>query len=445
MKQQGMDLIHGPLSSNIWRMAIPLALTGLMQQFFNAADIAMVGRFVDAQSMAAVGSNAPLITTLLSLFIGLSIGTNVVLAGFIGQGREDKVNDGVHTSLVMAFLCGLVLAGIGEIATRPTLLWLKTPPEVFSIAELYLRILFIEQPFLLLYNFEASIFRAIGDTRTPLLALSLGGVCKIALNLIILLLFHGGAGGVAIGSIIANIISSLFLFRNLHRSHTMFHVSFRRLKMHGDIVLRILKIGLPAGLQGIVFCLSNLIIQSALNSLGPTVMAASAAGYNIEIFVYYMMYAMAQVNTTVVGQNYGAREFSRCRKATRICFKQTAILSLILTAIILLFSEPLLSLFSTSPDVVEYGKIRLHCVVCFLWLNAILDIYAGSLRGYGNSLIPALISLIGICSVRITWVYIIFPLYPTMKTLMLCYPASWVVTNVVLAGVYHLYIQRLGK
>ncbi|MCI6003641.1 MAG: MATE family efflux transporter, partial [Allisonella histaminiformans] len=360
MKQQEMDLIHGPLSSNIWRMAIPLALTGLMQQFFNAADIAMVGRFVDAQSMAAVGSNAPLITTLLSLFIGLSIGTNVVLARFIGQGREDKVNDGVHTSLVMAFLCGLVLAGIGEIATRPTLLWLKTPPEVFSIAELYLRILFIEQPFLLLYNFEASIFRAIGDTRTPLLALSLGGVCKIALNLIILLLFHGGAGGVAIGSIIANIISSLFLFRHLHRSHTMFHVSFRRLKMHGDIVLRILKIGLPAGLQGIVFCLSNLIIQSALNSLGPTVMAASAAGYNIEIFVYYIMYAMAQVNTTVVGQNYGAREFSRCRKATRICFKQTAILSLILTAIILFFSDPLLSLFSTSPDVVEYGKIRLH-------------------------------------------------------------------------------------
>lgn len=445
MHTQGVDMTHGPLSRKIWLMAIPLALTGVIQQFFNAADIAMIGRFVDEQSMAAVGGCAPLITTLLSLFIGLSIGTNVVLAGFIGQDKSDKVRDGVHTSVTMAFLCGLALTFIGEMAARPMLLWLQVPAEIMDIAEIYLRILFLEQPFLLLYNFESSIFRAVGDTRTPLLALSLGGICKILLNLVILLVFHGGAGGVAIGSIVANLISALFLLWRLHRTDSMLHVNFHQLTMHRDIVRRILKIGLPAGLQGIVFCLSNLIIQTALNSLGPDVMAGSAAGYNIEIFVYFMMYAMAQVNTTVVGQNYGARELSRCRKATRICFKQTAILSVVLIAFVLLFADPLLHLFTTNDTVIAYGKVRLHCVVCFEWLNAILDLYAGSLRGYGNSLIPAIISLIGICGVRITWVYTAFPLFPTLQTLMLCYPASWAVTDVVLAGVYHLYIRQLGK
>lgn len=323
------------------------------------------------------------------------------------------------------------------------LLWLQVPAEIMDIAEIYLRILFLEQPFLLLYNFESSIFRAVGDTRTPLLALALGGICKILLNLVILLVFHGGAGGVAIGSIVANLISALFLLWRLHRTDSMLHVNFHQLTMHRDIVRRILKIGLPAGLQGIVFCLSNLIIQTALNSLGPDVMAGSAAGYNIEIFVYFMMYAMAQVNTTVVGQNYGARELSRCRKATRICFKQTAILSVVLIAFVLLFADPLLHLFTTNDTVIAYGKVRLHCVVCFEWLNAILDLYAGSLRGYGNSLIPAIISLIGICGVRITWVYTAFPLFPTLQTLMLCYPASWAVTDVVLAGVYVMYIHSL--
>ncbi|AOH38532.1 MATE family efflux transporter [Dialister pneumosintes] len=443
--RNGVDLIHGTLFKKILFMAMPLALTGIIQQFFNAADIAMIGRFVDKDAMAAVGSSAPIITTLISLFIGLSIGTNVVLAAFIGKNEIDNVKKTVHTSIVLAILSGILLTVIGEILTYPLLVWLEVPVEIIGTAELYLRILFIEMPFGLLYNFESSIFRAIGDTKTPLLALIIGGIIKVFLNLIILLVLDFGASGVAIGSIIANFISAAILYVRLRKTTTILHVEPSALLISYDILKRILKIGIPAGLQGVVFCLSNLLIQSALNSLGAEVMAASAAGYNIEIFVYFMMYSFAQVNTTVVGQNYGAGQLERCRRATKICFLQTAIFSVFIVAVVVYFAEPLLQLFTVDETVIEYGKIRLFYVIGFEWINTILDLLAGSLRGYGNSTIPAVISLIGICGVRITWVYTVFVENPTMKTLMLCYPVSWTVASVILWITYIYYVRQLEK
>lgn len=445
MRERSVDMIHGPLGHKILHMAIPLALTAVIQQFFNAVDIAMVGQFVGKDAMAAVGSNAPILTTLLSLFIGISIGTNVIVAAFIGKGETENVSKSVHTTILVAFLSGLILTAVGELVAPPVLRWLDVPPHIMGMASLYLRVLFCSMPFVLLYNFESSIFRAVGDTRTPLMALVVAGICKIILNLFSLLVLKAGVAGVAAGSTISFIISSALLYLALRKTESVIHVEPSRFAIDGKILWKIMKIGIPAGVQGMVFSLSNLCIQSAINSLGAEAMAATAAAYNVESLAYFLCYAFAQVNTTVVGQNYGAHLIERCRKATRICFNQDMAVTGIITVLVLYFAPQILSFFTSDLAVIRLGTERMYWVIGPLFLNSILDIFAGSMRGFGNSLIPAVMSLVGICGTRITWVYTIFPMKPSLPFLMECYPVSWAITNIFLIAAYFYYLHNLEK
>lgn len=439
-----VDMLHGSLWDKILIVSLPLALTGIMQQLFNAADIAMIGQFVGAEAMAAVGSNSPIIATMLSLFIGISLGVNVVIASFIGKHNDKGIGMAVHTSLLVAFFCGIGMVCIGELILRPILHFLQVPDEIFEMAVTYMRIFFLGMPAFFVYNFESSIFRSLGDTRTPLMGLVLAGITKVLLNLFFLLVLHWSVRGVAIAAAIAPCISSTLLFYLLCRSNEVIRIRFNEFRVNMAVLRRILQIGIPAGLQGMVFALSNLVIQSAINSLGPIVMAASAAAFNIEIMAYFVINAFGQVASTFIGQNYGARNLGRCKQITRICMLQDFIVSIVMAVVILYFSDPLLGLFNGDAAVIAYGSIRLFYVLAPEFLNTILEVLSGTMRGYGNSLIPALVILIGICGTRITYVYTFFPQNPTFDTLMQVFPISWAITAVVLIFAYQKFVKHLA-
>jgi putative MATE family efflux protein len=439
-----VDMLHGSLWDKILIVALPLALTGIMQQLFNAADIAMIGQFVGKEAMAAVGSNSPIISTTISLFIGISLGVNVVIAGFIGKHNEKGVHLAVHTSLVLAFFCGIFMTVLGEITVRPLLQLLQVPADIFEMAVTYLRVFFLGVPAFFLYNFESSIFRSLGDTRTPLLGLVIAGIIKVILNLIFLLIFHLSVLGVGIATAIAPCVSSMILFVILRRSNSIIRIRIDEFRINRAVLKRILRIGVPAGIQGMVFSLSNLVIQSAINSLGAVVMAASAAAFNIEILAYFVVNAFGQVTSTFIGQNYGARQMERCKEITRICMIQDMIATCVMSVGILYFSDSLLGIFNGDAAVIAYGGIRLFYVLAPEFINTILEILSGALRGYGNSLIPALIALVGICGTRIAYVYLYFPLEPTMETLMKVFPISWAVTAAVLIFAYFKFVKNLA-
>lgn len=440
-----VDMLHGSLWDKIFIVALPLAITGIMQQFFNAADIAMIGQFVGKEAMAAVGSNSAIISTMISLFIGISLGVNVTIAGFIGKHNEQGVHMAVHSSLIVAFFSGIVMVLLGEIFVRPMLHLLQVPAEIFEMAVTYLRVFFLGMPAFFVYNFEASIFRSLGDTQTPLMGLVVAGVVKILLNLLFLLVFHMSVLGVGIATAIAPCISSALLFFLLRRTKTVIRIRLDEFRINKAVLKRILRIGVPAGIQGMVFSLSNVVIQFAINSLGPVVMAASAAAFNIEIMAYFVMNAFGQVSSTFIGQNYGARQLDRCKKITRICMIQDLIATILMPVFILYFCEPLLGIFNGDAAVLAYGSIRLFYVLAPEFINTIIEVLSGAMRGYGNSFIPAIVALVGICGTRITYVYTYFPLHPTFETLMQVFPISWAVTSAVLIVAYLKFMKHIAK
>ncbi|MCH4166151.1 MAG: MATE family efflux transporter [Megasphaera sp.] len=441
---RNIDMLHGSLWDKILIVALPLALTGIMQQLFNAADIAMIGQFVGKEAMAAVGSNSSIITTLISLFIGISLGVNVVIAGFIGKHNETGVHMAVHTSLLIAFFCGIIMVCIGEAILRPILHFLQVPGEIFEMAVTYMRVFFLGMPAFFVYNFESSIFRSIGDTQTPLLGLVIAGIAKVLMNLFFLLVLHWSVLGVGIATAISPCISALLLFYLLCHSNAVIRIRFNEFRINTAVLKRILRIGVPAGIQGMVFALSNLVIQSAINSLGPIVMAASAAAFNIEIMAYFVINAFGQVSSTFISQNYGARNIDRCKQVTRICMIQDVIVSILIAIVILHFSTPLLGLFNGDAAVIAYGSIRLFYVLAPEFINTVLEILSGAMRGYGNSLLPAMVILLGICGTRVTYVYAFFPMDPTFDTLMKVFPISWTITAIVLIFAYHKFVKHLA-
>lgn len=440
-----INMLQGSLWDKILIVALPFALTGMMQQFFNALDIAMLGRFVGKEAMAAVGSNSSVLATTLSLFIGISLGANVVIASFIGKKDTAGIHKGVHTAILVALLCGISMTVVGEVITNQLLDFLSVPLEIRGMAEIYLRIYFLGLPVIFLYNFESAIFRSQGDTRTPLYCLIAGGVIKAFLNLFFILQLGMSAEGVAIGTIVANTISSGLLFYFLRRSHTEIRVRMHEFAIDKPLLVQILKIGLPAGLQNMVFSLSNLCIQSAINSLGPDVMAASAAAFNIEIFTYFIINAFGQVCTTFTSQNYGARLVSRCRRVFKLCLMMDGLVAVVSGALTIVFAAPLLSLFNTDAAVISIGYVRLFYIQAFCLVEVVLENVSGAMRGYGNSLIPAVITLFGICGTRVTWVYTVFAGNPTFDCLMMVFPLSWIVTVVILSVAYVWFLRHLPK
>ncbi len=430
-----MDMVNGSLGDKIIRYAIPLAATGILQQLFNAADLAVVGQFSGKEAMAAVGGNAPVIGLLVNLFVGISLGSNVIIARSIGQKDEESISKAVHTSVIVALLGGVFLAVLGELLAPFIVELLEVPTDVYPLAIKYLRIYLAGMPVILLYNFEAAVFRSSGNTRTPLAALTVSGVLNVVLNLFFVLGLGMDVDGVATATVLSNLVSSVLLFAALTRTAQAIRLDPRKLRVHSDVLRQILKVGIPAGIQGMIFSFANIIIQSAVNSLGTTVMAASSAAYNLEIFSYYIMNSFGQACTTFVGQNYGAGKNDRCRKTLRLCLLQSLTSTAVVSVLILLFSRPLLGIFNTDPDVIAAGQIRLAYIFFAYLFSFAQEGLSGYLRGFGVSFIPAACTVIGICGVRLTWIFTVFQQSRTFSTIMQVYPLSLGVTAVVILGV----------
>ncbi len=427
MHAQKLDMLSGPIWSKIPRFALPVAATAILEQLFNASDIAVVGNFTGeakTAAVAAVGANSPIIGLIVNLFIGIALGANVVIAHAIGQGDRESVRKAVHTSVLVALLGGVAVAILGELAAAPLLGLLNVPEDVFPLALLYLRIYLLGMPVILLYNFEAAIFRSVGETRTPLLALTASGVLNVALNLFFVAVLHMTVNGVAIATVISNGISALLLYRRLRQSTQDIRLEPRHLRIDRASLGRILRIGLPAGIQSAVFAISNIVIQSAINSLGTVVMAASSAAFNIEVITYDILNSFSQACTTFVGQNYGAGNVKRCRRTLALCLMEGSLVLAAAIALILGFGRQLLAIFNNDPEVVETGLIRLTTVMISHSFSLLYDVMSGYLRGFGISLAPALLTMLGVCGIRISWIQWVFPQSRTFQTIMTAYPIS---------------------
>ena len=433
---QTIDMVSGSMGDKIIRFALPLAATGMLQQLFNAADVAVVGRFVGKNAMAAVGSNSSIIGLLVNLFIGISLGANVVVSRYTGGRNKEGIRRAVHTAVLVAVLSGLAAALVGELMAAPVLHFMGVPEEVYTMALQYLRIYLAGMPVILLYNFEAAIFRSQGDTRTPLICLFTSGIINVVLNLFFVLGAGMAADGVALATVISNLISSGLMFVILLRTDEDIRIRWSAFRISIPDLKEMLRIGVPAGLQGMVFSVSNMMIQSAVNSLGADIMAASSAAFNVEIMTYYILNSFGQACTTFTGQNYGAVKPERCRRVLKLCLLQGLSATMLISGSLILLRRPLLGLFNADPVVIKYGQIRLVTISFAQILNAFNEILSGNLRGYGHSLGPAVITLLGICGTRITWVMTVFAKYRSFQMLIAAYPLSWAVTALIMTGFY---------
>lgn len=434
-KKGRIDMLNGPIWNKLPLFALPVAATAILEQLFNASDIAVVGNFSGGDrtvAVAAVGANSPIIGLLLNLFLGVALGTNVVIANAIGRGDRDAARRAVHTSVLFALIGGVIVAGIGELAAAPLLRALSVPDDVFPSALLYLRIYLLGMPVILLYNFEAAIFRSVGDTRVPLMALAISGVLNVLLNLFFVIVLGMTVNGVAFATVIANVISSAILFVRLLRADTYIRLHPRELRFSGAIFRQILRIGLPAGIQSAVFALSNIVIQSAINSLGKVVMAASSAAYNIEILAYDVFNSFSQACTTFVGQNYGAGQIQRCRRTLWLSLLEDAIATATAMALALFFGRTLLSVFNNDPEVIALGYTRLLLIFGAYTFSMLYEVMSGYMRGFGISLVPAILTTVGVCGVRMAWIKWVFPRSRTFATIMTAYPASLATTALLI-------------
>lgn len=445
-KKSNLDMLNGPLWNKLIIFALPLAATALLEQLFNASDIAVVGNFtgeLKTVAVAAVGANSSLIGLLVNLFVGIALGANVVIANAIGRDDRQTVQKAVHTSMIIAVAGGVFIALIGELAAKPILSLLSVPDDVFPYALMYLRIYLLGMPVILLYNFEAAIFRSIGNTKTPLVALACSGVLNVLLNLFFVIVLKMTVNGVAIATVISNAVSSAILLVILLKTDKCIRFEFKKLRFDFSCFKRIMKIGLPSGIQSSMFSISNIIIQGAINSLGTVVMAASSAACNVELFAYFVLNAFSQACTTFVGQNYGAGKIDRCKKTLVLSLVEDAIATAGTIAIVLLAGRMLLSFFNSDPEVVEIGYTRLKILFFAYAFTMTYEVISGYLRGFGISLTPAIIVMAGICVVRIIWVKTVFPVYHSFNSIMIAYPVSLCITAIMMTAA--LFIYRPAK
>lgn len=435
-----INMLEGSLWDKMIVFALPLAFTGMLQQLYNAADVAVLGRFVSDVAVAAVGNNVPVIGLIISFCMGLALGVNVVVARALGMKNDRKANEAVRTSFLTAVLFGIVALFIGQLLAGPAMQWLDVPAEVRDDALMYLRVYLLGMPFIAVYNFLAAVFRSQGDTQTPLWALLAASLFNIAGNLAAVLLLNWGIAGVALATVLANLLSAIILFVRLtHLEGPLQLVPNQLFQIDSSALRSIVRIGWPAGIQGAVFSISNLVIQSAINSLGPAAMAGSVAAFTIEINVYCFINAFALAATTFVSQNFGARNLERCRRVMWTAMGLNMLATVLMTALVLVFGQNLLGIFTNNPEVIALGMIRIFWVVLPQPISVVMDTLSGCMRGYGYSMPPALVTLIVICSVRLIWVYTAFPLSPTYETLMMVYPLSWLITMI---GLIVLYIRH---
>ena len=426
-----IDMCHGPLFGKIIRFSIPLMLSGILQLLFNAADIIVVGRFVGSTALAAVGSTSSLINLLINLFIGFSVGANVLVARFHGAGRDDEVNETVHTAITLSMISGIFLLILGVTVTRTLLIWMGSPDDVLDQSSLYLKIYFLAMPATLLYNFGSSILRAVGDTKRPLFYLVTAGIINVCFNLFFVIVCHLGVAGVGLATVIAEYISAALIIRCLMRSQGCCHLDLHQLGIVKGKLRQIMQIGLPAGIQSCMFSLSNVVIQSAVNSFGSIVVAGNSAASNLEGFVYTAMNAFAQAAVTFTSQNMGARRYDNLDRVMRNCLLCSIVTGLVLGGGASLLGEQLLHFYSSDEVVVTAGLARMHIICTTYLLCGGMDVLASCLRGRGYSVLPMVVSLVGSCLLRLVWIATIFRLFHTTTMLYLSYPVSWILTTLV--------------
>ena len=440
---QKIDMLHGPLARKILIFALPLAASSVLQQLFNAVDVAVVGRFASSEALAAVGSNSPVINLIINLFVGLSMGANVVIANHIGQRNEDGIRRAIATSGFVAIVSGVFLALFGGVVARPILEAMGAPDNVIDLATLYLRIYFCGMPFIMIFNFGAAILRSMGDTRRPLFCLIVSGVINTVLNLVMVIGFGMSVDGVAIATVVANIVNAAMVVYMLLHETGAYKLEPRKMKVYWPELRKMMQIGIPTGIQGMVFSVSNVIIQSSINSFGSGAMGGSAASLTYEQFCYFVMAAFCGAAVTFVGQNFGAGEKERCRRVFRLCMLMAVVSTLALNVVITLFDEFFVSFFSSDPEVYYYASLRIHAALLFQCIASSYEVAGSTLRGMGHSALPAVVTVFGTCLLRLAWVFWVFPVNPTYVTLVSVYPVSWAVTGALMLVAYWHMARKL--
>lgn len=444
-KSYEIDMCNGPLLGKIFRFSIPLMFSGILQLLFNAADIVVVGRFAGHQALAAVGSTGALINLLINVFIGLSVGTNVLVANYMGSRQERAVSETVHTSILLSVVCGTFLVFLGVLLAKPLLTLMGTPGDVLDQAALYMRIYFVGMPATMLYNFGAAVLRAQGDTRRPLYFLFVAGVINVVLNLIFVICFHMGVAGVATATVISQCVSALLAARCLMREEGFCRLELHKLKIHKSRLLLMLRIGLPAGMQGAIFSISNVLIQSSINSFGSVAMAGSTAASNIEGFVYTSMNAFHQTAVSFTSQNFGAGKKERINKVLILCQISVFLVGAVMGNLAYLFGDKLLLIYSSDPEVIRLGMLRLQIICTVYFICGMMDVMVGSLRGLGYSVMPMIVSLAGACGLRVIWIFTVFQWFRSLRVLFLSYPVSWLITALAHLGCYIYVKKKLDK
>lgn len=438
-----IDMLHGPLFMKILLFALPLAASSVLQQLFNSVDVAVVGRFASSEALAAVGSNAPVINLLINLFVGISMGANAVISNHIGQNDREKIRSAVSTSAVVALLSGVFLMVLGTAVAGPVHRMMGTPVEVTRMAVSYLRIYFLGMPFIMIFNFGSAILRSLGDTRRPLYILIWGGIINTVLNLLFVIVFHMGVEGVAIATGISNLFSAVMVVQILLREQDPYKLHLDDMHIQKDELSHMLEIGVPAGLQGVVFSISNVIIQASINSYGFNAVAGSAAALNFEQYCYYVIAAFNGAAISFVGQNYGAGNMDRVKRIFLICMGLGTLSCALLNWVFAGWSDFFLGLFTDSQTVKDFGKIRMRTVLMFQGLACLYEIPGSALRGMGRSMLPTLLTVFGTCVLRIAWVYTVCPVWEGFHALMFVYPVSWIITGIMVMTAYLITFRRI--
>ena len=427
-----IDMTHGPILKKLLLFTVPLILSSILQLLFNAADVVVVGRFAQQGDLclAAVGSTGSLTSLIVNMFVGLSVGTNVVVARAWGSGDHKAMEESVHTSMLVSVVSGVILAVVGVIGARVFLEWMNTPEEVIDLSSLYLRIYFAGMPANMIYNFGSAILRSVGDTRRPLIYLIIAGALNVILNLFFVIVLHMDVEGVALATIISQAVSAALVVICLMRSEGGLRLTLKKLRIAGNMLKEIARIGLPAGFQGVLFSISNVLIQSSINAFGATVMAGSSAAGNLEGFVYVGMNAFHQAAVSFSSQNLGAGEYKRIWRIAVVCQVCVTVVGLLMGVGVWFFGSELLRIYTTSQEVVNAGLVRLSYVCLPYALCGMMDVMTGSLRGIGYSVMPMLVSILGICVFRVAWIATVckLPACSDIDFVYLSYPISWIIT-----------------
>lgn len=445
-KKYEMDMTSGPLWGKMMMFAVPLILSSMLQLLFNAADLIVVGNWGGHGSMAAVGNTVSLINLVINLLLGLSVGASVVVAQCFGAKQENDVKQTVHTAITVAVIGGIIVGIVGICLARPLLTLIDTPQDIFDKSELYLRIYFAGLPFLSLYNFGASLLRAVGDTRRPMIYLAIAGVINIVLNIFTVTVLALDVAGVAIATVTSQAVSAVLVLRLLSKYDGCMKLNFRELRIHKNKLIRMASVGIPSGIQGTIFSLSNFLIQGSINSFNDTmIVAGNTASVSIEAFIYAGMNAFHQAALSFMGQNIGAKKYNRIGYVARVALTYVIIVGLVLGAFAIVFRYQLISIYESEPQVIEYGARRLLIISSTYFLCGIMDVAVGLLRGMGYSLVPMLVSIVGVCGIRIGWIYTVFQANHTLETLFVSYPVSWAVTALVQIICYFVVKRTFTK